>query len=198
MTSIKTHALAALLALAWAPLALAQAAEEAERATAGSGGASAEASGTGSVSEGSGSAAPGSAGPGAGDVGEMAEDVAAQIEDPAPFDAASQRLITSITAAGSLGLDYAAEVEAVDEETEIGIVELSELRSTGRADLTMLDQSLSGIEDQRDEMRTAVESHARLLEALERAGHAPQDVVAMAFSTGLDNEVTLVVQGEAD
>ncbi|MBQ2260016.1 MAG: hypothetical protein II336_01455 [Loktanella sp.] len=78
-------------------------------------------------------------------------------------------------------------------DAEVRIVTVSELEGTGDP---MLDQLMADLEDDQDNLRSAIEDNETLTTALDDEGYSADDVVAAVVTAGAEAEVTLIVEDE--
>ena len=107
-----------------------------------------------------------------------------------------RQLIASLSVSALGDQDWKAEFKDVSEDSEVEIVKLSELRESNETDKQMLDEAMSGLEDSRDDLRSAVEEHDKLTSALEEEDYAADDVVAAVVEPVTGDKVTLIVDDE--
>ncbi|MDX5402398.1 MAG: hypothetical protein LPK02_09520 [Rhodobacterales bacterium] len=107
-----------------------------------------------------------------------------------------RQLIASLSVSALRDQDWKAEFKDVSEDSEVEIVKLSELRESNETDKQMLDEAMSGLEDSRDDLRSAVEEHDKLTSALEEEDYAADDVVAAVVEPVTGDKVTLIVDDE--
>jgi hypothetical protein len=113
-------------------------------------------------------------------------------------DAEHRQLITNLSMAATGDQDWEAKFETMSDDSEVKIVKLSELKEADDSQSPLLDQAITDLEDSRDDMRSAIESKDMLTSALEEEDYSADDVVAAVVQPGTGDEVTLIVDDEAD
>ena len=111
-------------------------------------------------------------------------------------DSGYQHIVVSLNASAAMEQDWAARLEGVSEDTEVTILQRSEIEGSEGVDDTMLDQALSDLEGDQDALRSAVEEHQAVSDALEDEGYSADDVVGLVVYAGADSEVFVIVEDD--
>lgn len=110
-------------------------------------------------------------------------------------DGNHQHLVVSLNAAAAMDQDWATRLDSVSEDTDVTVLERSEIADAEGVDGAMFDQALSDLEGNRDAMRSAVEERQHVVDALEEEGHAAEDVIGLVVYGGVDSEIFVIVEG---
>ena len=113
-------------------------------------------------------------------------------------DADHRQLITNLSMAATGDQDWKAEFETMTDDSEVKIVKLSALKAADDSQSPLLDQAITDLENNRDDLRSAIESKDMLKSALETEDYTPDDVVAAVVQPGTGDDVTLIVDDEGD
>ena len=107
-----------------------------------------------------------------------------------------QHIVVSLNASAAMDQDWATRLDGVSDDTEVTVLQRSEIEASEGVDATMLDEALSDLEEDQDAMRSAVEEHQALADALEAEGYAAEDVVGLVVYGGTASEVFVIVEGD--
>jgi len=202
MTTTKGFVLAAFLMASTSPMAISQTTPP--EAPSGGATTTAPVPGTGSGSSmdsttGTGTTGTGTTGTGTTGTGTTGTGTTAGSTVPGMGgDAEHRQLITNLSMAATGDQDWEAEFETMSDDSEVKIVKLSELKESDDSQSPLLDQAMTDLEDSRDDLRSAIESKDMLKSALEEEDYSADDVVAAVVQPGTGDEVTLIVDDEAD
>ncbi|MBR2573827.1 MAG: hypothetical protein IKE14_05820 [Loktanella sp.] len=106
-------------------------------------------------------------------------------------------IIAQLSLPSAAGVDWEETFSDLSDDADVTIVTLSELADADDPSAPMLDQAMINLDNDRDNLRSAIETNDTLQTALEDEDFSSDDVVAALMDQTGDGSVTLVVDAEA-
>jgi hypothetical protein len=106
-------------------------------------------------------------------------------------------IIAQLGLPSAAGVDWEETFSDLSDDADVTIVTLSELADADDPSAPMLDQAMINLDNDRDSLRSAIETNDTLRTALEDEDFSSDDVVAALMDQTGDGSVTLVVDAEA-
>lgn len=106
-------------------------------------------------------------------------------------------IIAELSMPSPADMDWSEEFSELSDDTEVEIVTLSELADADDPSVPMLDQAMANLDNDQDNLRSAIADSDVLSSALEEEDYTAEQVVAVLMDRDGQGSVTLIVDDEA-